>query len=84
MQVKIGRYNYIVDSSDYILDNGAVFQLMTKKVPSGSNKGRSPIVSKTTLNAMLKQGILVKTNKKFIGYFGETDYTVYQFVGVSL
>ena len=52
--MKIGRYGFDIDEDDKIMDNGACYQLVTRKVGYGFNK-IAPIVSKTLFKKLLKE-----------------------------
>ena len=60
VEIKIGRKIYWIDENDAILDNGAVYQLVTKSDFSGWTS-YSPVVSKK-LFRQLKTCGLVYTN----------------------
>ena len=52
--VKIGRYEFDIDENDKTMDNGACYQLITRKVGHGFNK-ISPIISKSLFKKLLKE-----------------------------
>lgn len=77
MKIKCGRKEYIVGSSDLILDNGACYQLITKEERSGYGTV-SPIVSKTTFKKYLKEGLIRLSKKKYKTRYKSLD--LYEFV----
>lgn len=78
MKVKCGRDEYEVTNKDLILDNGACYQLITKKKFLGWNE-YSPTISKTLFNKMLKAGLIRKSKKIYKGFYN-TEYPLYEFV----
>lgn len=53
VKLKVGRNILDIDENDLILDNGACYPIITKKIGSGFNK-TSPIMSKKLFNDLKK------------------------------
>lgn len=62
IKLKVGRDILEIDKNDLILDNGACYQIITKKVGSENCK-HSPLVSKKLFND-LKKCELIFTNEE--------------------
>lgn len=61
VKLKVGRNVFDIDKNDLILDNGACYQIITKRLSSGHNK-YCPIMSKK-LFAELKKCELIFTSE---------------------
>lgn len=70
MLIKIERREFDITNEDIIMDNGACYQLITKKYTKGWCQ-YYPIVSKTQFNKLIKENKLVLTNE----YLDYTDST---------
>ena len=79
MKIKSGRDEYEVSSQDLILDNGACYQLITKRKYSGWNS-YPLIIAKTTFKKMLKDGKIRKSKKVYGGLSKNITYPLYKFV----
>ena len=79
MKIKVGRDEYEVSNKDLILDNGACYQLITKRKHSGWNS-YAPTIAKTTFKKMLKDGKIRKSKKVYSGLSKNDTYLLYEFV----
>lgn len=61
IKLKIGRNVFDIDENDMILDNGACYQIITRKIVKGFDS-YSPIMSKKLFSELKKCG-LVFTNE---------------------
>lgn len=57
VKLKVGRNIFDIDEGDLILDNGACYILVTKKVMKGYSEG-SPTVSKKLFSDLKKCGLI--------------------------
>lgn len=57
VKLKVGRNIFDIDEKDLILDNGACYILVTKKVMKGYSKG-SPTISKQLFGNLKKCGLI--------------------------
>lgn len=62
VKLKVGRNILNIDENDLILDNGACYQIVTKKIGAGFNKS-IPIISKKLFSDLKKCG-LIFTNEE--------------------
>lgn len=81
MNLKVGRYIYNIDNNDLILDNGACYQIITKKINKGFN--HYPVrMSKKSFND-LKKLDLVFTSEELkqdaIKRYGISSVTYWKF-----
>ncbi len=53
VKLKVGRNIFDIDENDLILDNGACYQIITKKIGFGFNKS-TPIMSKKLFKDLKK------------------------------
>ena len=53
VELKVGRNILSIDENDLILDNGACYQIVTKKIGSGFNK-TTPLMSKKLFSDLKK------------------------------
>lgn len=81
MELKVGRRIIDIDENDYILDNGACYQIITKKIGSGFNQ-ISPLMSKKLFNELKKlefiftsDGLKLQAEKRY----GHTGLTYWKF-----
>ena len=72
MNVKIGRIMFELTENDRILDNGACYQLITRKIGRPFEQ-QNPKLSKVLFKKLLKKGSLVLANEKYKGMFNEYD-----------
>jgi len=69
MILKCGRREFTVGKKDQILDNGAVYQLITQTYYKDWMH-INPKVSKTTFNNLLKNGKIRLSEKKYKSDYG--------------
>lgn len=62
VKLKIGRNIFDIDKNDLILDNGSIYQVITKETGSGWNAS-IPVMSKKLFNNLKKTG-LIFTNEE--------------------
>jgi hypothetical protein len=78
MQVKIGKFCYLLKEGDKFMDNGACVQLMTQsqeKCFDFSVRRPCPIVSKKVWKEILKNLNYVKQNKE------NGSYSIFTIIG---
>lgn len=78
MKIKCGRREFEVTEKDRILDNGAIYQLITQYYQKGWEK-LTPIVSKSTFDKLLKSGKIRLSSEKYHGIYNVT-FPLYEFV----
>jgi len=66
MKIKCGRREFEVTEKDKILDNGAIYQLVTQTYREGWAE-MIPVVAKSTFNRLLKEGKIKLSSKQFHG-----------------
>lgn len=81
MKLKVGRNIINIDDNDLILDNGACYQIVTKKIGIGFFKP-SPIMSKKLFNELKKlefiftsDGLKLQAEKRY----GHAGFTYWKF-----
>ena len=57
VKLKVGRNIFDIDENDLILDNGACYQIVTKRVNVGFNES-IPVMSKKLFNELRKCGLI--------------------------
>lgn len=81
VKLKVGRNVFDIDNNDLILDNGACYILVTKKVTKNYSS-HSPIVSKKLFTDLKKCGLIL-TNEKLrqaaIKKYGNSVVTFWEF-----
>ena len=65
VKLKIGRKIFDIDENDLILDNGAVYQIVTKEIRDNDWSLYSPQISKTLFKKLKKEN-LIYTNPELI------------------
>lgn len=78
MKIKCGRKEFEVTEKDRILDNGAIYQLVTQCYHKGFET-ITPIVVKSTFDNLLKAGKIRLSSEKWHGLYGVT-LPLYEFV----
>lgn len=78
MKIKCGRKEFEVTEKDRILDNGAIYQLVTQCYHKGFDEV-TPIVAKSTFDKLLKSGKIRLSSEKWHGLYGVT-LPLYEFV----
>ena len=63
--MKINRYMKLIGKNDLILDNGAVYQIVTKEIRDNDWSLYSPQISKTLFKKLKKEN-LIYTNPELI------------------
>lgn len=80
MEIKCGRRTFDCSSKDLILDNGAIYQIITQKYFHDWYY-HTPVVSKTLFKKLLKEGKIRKSKKRYkTGYPDQPYYDLYEFV----
>lgn len=80
MEIKCGRRIFDCTGKDLILDNGACYQLITKKYFQDWYD-HTPVVSKTLFKKLLKEGKIRKSKKKYKTSYSSQPYLdLYEFV----
>ena len=72
MIIKCGRREFDLTPKDRILDNGAIYQIITREYFKSWNY-ITPVVAKKTFKKLLREGKIRKSKDKYKGYFGEMD-----------
>lgn len=65
VKLKIGKRTFDIDENDLILDNGAVYQIVTKEIRDNDWSLYSPQISKTLFKKLKKEN-LIYTNPELI------------------
>lgn len=78
MKIKCGRREFEVTEKDRILDNGAIYQLITQYYQKGWEK-YTPVVSKSTFDKLLKAGKIRLSSERYHGIYNVT-FPLYEFV----
>ena len=63
MNIKCGRNEFELNEKDLIMDNGACYQLITRKVGIGYDAS-TPILAKTKAKQLIKEGKLKEVQLK--------------------
>lgn len=71
VKLKIGKRIFDIDENDLILDNGAVYQIVTKEIRDSDWSIYSPQISKTLFNKLKKEN-LIYTNQELIDIASKT------------
>lgn len=71
VKLKIGKRIFDIDENDLILDNGAVYQIVTKEIRDSDWSVYSPQISKTLFNKLKKEN-LIYTNQELIDIASKT------------
>lgn len=80
MKVKCYSREFDCKPGDYILDNGACYQIITKTYNEGYHN-LHPKLAKTTFKKLLKQGYIKLSKKKYKTQYSEMD--IYEFTEKS-
>ena len=78
MKIKCGRREFEVTEKDRILNNGAIYQLITQYYHKGFEKV-TPVVAKSTFDKLLKSGKIRLSSNRWHGCYNVT-YPLYEFV----
>lgn len=62
MDLKVGRNVFNITDDDLILDNGACYQIITKKIRGGWNT-YPPVMSKKLFNELKKRGFVFSSDE---------------------
>lgn len=76
--IKCGRREFDLTPKDRILDNGAVYQIITREYFKSWNY-ITPVVAKQTFKKLLREGKIRKSKDKYKGCFGKL-YDLYEIV----
>lgn len=82
VKLKVGRIVFDIDENDLILDNGACYQMITKKIRKGCDS-KTPKMSQTLFRSMKNTG-LIYTNDSLKKaametYSGDDSVTFWKF-----
>jgi len=77
MKVKFGRTEIEVTAEDIIMDNGHLYQMISRNLGTVWNK-KTPILAKNRAKQMIKEGQLVFWKRENSTLGGTVDY--YKFV----
>ena len=80
MEIKCGKRTFNCTGEDLILDNGACYQIITKKYFKDWYY-HTPLVSKTLFKKLLKEGKIKKSKKRYkTNYPSQPYFDLYEFV----
>lgn len=82
MKIKCGRQEFDLTKNDVILDNGACFQIMTRKVFKGWSD-YPPVVSKVLARKLIKNGDLVLKEEKVAGFTALGVKITHKYYGIK-
>ena len=78
MKIKCGRKEFEVTEKDRILDNGVIYQLVTRCYNKGFDRV-TPIIAKSTFDKLRKEGKIRLSSERWHGCCNVT-YPLYEFV----